>query len=198
VARDKELFHMLVKALMNGSAMHILQVLQAAGTESGSTAWTSIITWYGSAATSRTIIDHYRAKLESLKLDQNTTASEYVNVFIICLQKLESKQEGYTPATKRQRFLDQIVDKDCDVVKHNLQGDPTQDFNTTVTRIRQREQELEVQGNKEQKAKYRRFKQQNDKSSKSGDDKFDGKIPEIPSHVLFKVEAINVCRDLMK
>jgi hypothetical protein len=59
VARDKELFHMLVKALMNGSAMHILQVLHAAGTESGrSAAWAAIITWYGSAATSRTIIDH--------------------------------------------------------------------------------------------------------------------------------------------
>jgi hypothetical protein len=93
VARDKELFHMLVKALMNGSAMHILQVLQAAGQESGSAAWAAIITWYGSAATSRTIIDYYRVKLESLKLNQNTTASEYVNVFIICSQKLESKQE---------------------------------------------------------------------------------------------------------
>jgi hypothetical protein len=30
--RDRELFHMLVKSLMNGSAMHILQVLQDAQT----------------------------------------------------------------------------------------------------------------------------------------------------------------------
>ena len=35
VTRDRELFHMLVKAMMNGSAMHILQVLQAGQIESG-------------------------------------------------------------------------------------------------------------------------------------------------------------------
>jgi hypothetical protein len=82
------------------------------------------------------------------------------------------------------------------VVKQNLKGDHTK-LDAVVTRIRQREQELEVQGNKDQKAKSRRFKQ-DESSSKSSNDKFEGKIPEIPSYVLFKVEPSNVRRDLMK
>jgi hypothetical protein len=119
--RNKELFHMFVtKAFMHGSGMHLLQVTSVA--DDGHAAFNSIKEWYGSAATSRSIIDHYRKKLEGLKLNANTAASEYVNVFQICCQKLEAKNKGYTTDTKRERYLDQILDDDYDVVKQNLQG----------------------------------------------------------------------------
>ena len=74
--RDKELFFMLTSALMKGSGMHIINVMN---NESGHKAIQDIETWYGSAATSRTIIDHYRSRLEELKLTEETTASSYVN-----------------------------------------------------------------------------------------------------------------------
>ena len=81
-----------------------------------------IETWYGSAATIRTIIDHYRSQLEGLKITEETTASSYVNEFLICSSKLENKKrEGYTAATMRHKFLDQIKDNDYDVVKQQLQ-----------------------------------------------------------------------------
>ena len=76
---------MFITALMNGAGMHILNGVI---NQDGHAAWMAINTWYGSAATSRTIIDHYRNKLETLRLDGSTDASQYVNDFIICSQKL--------------------------------------------------------------------------------------------------------------
>jgi hypothetical protein len=74
-------------------------------------------------------------KVEGLKLGANTTTSEYVNVFQICCQKLEAKNEGYTTGTKRQRFLDQILDNDNNVVKQNLQGNSDLAFDDCVRHI---------------------------------------------------------------
>ena len=56
--RDKELFLMLTSALMKGSGMHIINAMN---NESGNQAIQDIETWYGSAAMSRTIINHYRS-----------------------------------------------------------------------------------------------------------------------------------------
>ena len=56
--RDKELFFMLINSLMKGSGMHIINAMN---NESGHQAIQDIETWYGSATTIRTIIDHYRS-----------------------------------------------------------------------------------------------------------------------------------------
>ena len=86
--------------------------------------------------------------------------SQYVNDFIICCQKLEAKAEGYTPATKRQRFLDQILDDEYDVAKQQLQGDTSKTFENCVERVRLRKQELLKEG-RETVNKARRFKRKN-------------------------------------
>ena len=75
------------------------------------------------------------------------SASKYVNAFSITSQKLEEKSEGDTPESKLVRFLDNIMDDDYDVVKQQLTGDVNTAFDTAVTRIRSREQELEDQMN---------------------------------------------------
>ena len=56
--RDKEIFFMLTNSLMKGSGMYIINAMN---NESRHQAIQDIETWYGSAATSRTIIDHYRS-----------------------------------------------------------------------------------------------------------------------------------------
>jgi hypothetical protein len=159
-------------------------------------AFNSIKEWYGSSATSRSIIDHYRKKLEGLKLNANTTASQYVNVFQICCQKLEAKNEGYTIDTKRQRFLDQILDDDYDVVKQNLQGNSDLAFDDCVRRIRQREQDLQIDAGESLK-KARRLNR-DDPKPKATDKSSEGKIPSIPNHILYKVKPKNVQRDLVR
>ena len=124
---------------MKGSGMHIINAMND---ESGNQAIQDIETCYGSAATSRAIIDHYRSRLEGLRLTEETTASSYVNEFLICSSKLEKKREGYTAATKRHKFLDQIKDNNYNVVKQQLRGDTSIDFDTCVKRIRSHKQDL--------------------------------------------------------
>ena len=87
--KDKELFFMLTSLLMKISGMHIINAMND---ESGHQAIQDIKTWYGSAVTSRTIIDHYRSLLGGLKLTEETTASSYVNEFLICSSKPEKKR----------------------------------------------------------------------------------------------------------
>ena len=76
---------MLINSLMKVPGMHIINAMND---ENGHQAIQDIEEWYGSAATSRTIIDHYRSQLEVLRLTEETTASSYVNEFLICSSKL--------------------------------------------------------------------------------------------------------------
>jgi hypothetical protein len=123
--------------------------------------------WYNLASTSRVIIDHYRNKLETLGLDKGTEASTYyVNDFIICCQKLEEKNEGYTLSTKRQKFLDQITDEEYDVAKQWLTGENIT-FDECVLKIRAREHHLLKEGN-DSLLKARRFKKNEESKPKSG------------------------------
>ena len=101
-ARDKELYFMMTSVMMKGSGMHIITSMSV---ESGHQAIKDIEKWYGSAATSRSIIDHYRNRLENLRLTEEITASKYVNDFLICSKKLKKKKEGYTAATKGKSSL---------------------------------------------------------------------------------------------
>ena len=71
---------MLTNSLMKGSGMHIINSMND---ERGHQEIQDIKTWYGSAATIRTIIDHYRSRLEGLRLTEETTASSYINEFLV-------------------------------------------------------------------------------------------------------------------
>ena len=66
------------------------------------------------------IIKHYRDELDKIRLDKNTDANQYINRFIICSKKLEDKGKGHTVDTKCNKFLDQIVDDDYNIVVQNL------------------------------------------------------------------------------
>ena len=200
--RDKELFFMLTSALMKGSGMHIINAMN---NKSGHQAIQDIGTWYRSAATSQTIIDHYLSRLEGIKLTEETTASFYVNEFLICSSKLEKKREGYTAATKRHKFLDQIKDDDYDVVKQKLQGDTSIDFGACVKRIRSREQYLSTDEKLEENGHAQRFVKKGGNVSPNKNDgakrKYnlpDGKIPSIPVYILYKIKPDNFRKDLIQ
>ena len=111
---------------------------------------------------------------------------------------MEAKSEGYTAETKRQKFLDQIVDKDYYVSKQLL-GDATTTFDQCVQRIWTREQEVgkEVEGSTK---KARRFKS-NKSESKSKQGKYSGDeqtIPSIPGYILYNIKPDNVRKDLIR
>ena len=76
---------MLTNSLMKGSGMHIINAMND---ESGHQDIQDIEIWYVSAATIRTIIDHYRSQLEGLKPTEEMTASSYINDILIFSSKL--------------------------------------------------------------------------------------------------------------
>ena len=145
---------MIANSLMKGSGIHIINAMND---ESGHQAIQDIETYYGSAATSRTIIDHYRYRLEGIRLTEETTPYSCVNEFLICSSKLEKMREGYTAATKRHKFLYQIKDDDYNVVKQKLQGYKSIDFDTYIKRIRSRKQDLSTDKKIEEKGRAQRL-----------------------------------------
>ena len=117
----------------------------------------------------------------------------------------EQKREGYTAATKRHKFLDQIKDNDYDVVKQQLQGDTSIDFDTCVKRIRSREQDLSTDEKTEEKGRARRFVRKggnvNSNKSDGAKRKYDvpeGKIPSIPGYILYKIKPEDFRIDLIQ
>ena len=200
--RDNKIFFMLTSALMKGSGMHIINAMN---NKSRTQAIQDIEIWYGSAATSRTIIDHYRLRLEGIKLTEETTASSYVNKFLIFSSKIEKKREGYTATTKRHKFLDQIKDDKYNVVKQQLQGDTSIDFDAYVKRIRSREQDISTDEKLEENGRARRFvKKEGNVNPNKNDgakrkyDLPDGKIPSIPGYILSKINTDDVRTDLIR
>jgi hypothetical protein len=185
--RDRELYFMLKKALYQGSAYHIVE--GQAETESGHLVWQDLLTWYGSDAVSRTIIDHYMNKITSLRLSQSGEANDYINNFIMCSTKLEEKGEGYTPKTKLTKFLDGIIDEDYDVAVQNLRSDSAMTFKDAVERIRQREQEL-LRLTREATTKARRTK---GKDATGNSSKIYNKhakaIPSLPDWILKSADS---------
>lgn len=197
--RDRELYFMFKKALYQGSAYHIVE--QTAANESGHQVWKDLNEWFGSAEVSRTVIDYYRSKLNSLKLTQTSEANDYINDYILCSSKLEAKNEGYTAETKFTKFLDGIEDDDYDVAVQNLRSDSTKTFQEAVLRIRTREQEL-LKSQRDATAKARRATtspngsgHESSKKSRSSDDKA---IPSIPNWLLQSIKPDTTRKDLIR
>jgi hypothetical protein len=175
-----------------GSAFHLIE---ASPVDDGHSAIQALKSWYGSTNTSRTIIEHYRMKLQELQLYERTTATTFINDFIICSQKLEKRNEGDTAESKRHKFLDKITDVDYDVVIQRLKGETALTFDQCVLRVQTREQELQSSANKATKAKSRRTKTGDEKEKeKSSSDQVD----EIPGFIVYKIKQPNVRRDLIK
>jgi len=153
--------------------------------------------WYGKAEVSRTLIDHYRNRLNELQLSNKVKANEYINTFILCSRKLEDKHEGYTEATKQTKFLDQIEDEDYDVCVQNLRGDTNKTFDECVQRIWSREQELE-RFSRESSTKARRATTSTSRGGATPKSSKDNQIPFLPTHLLNTIKSNSIKKDLFK
>jgi hypothetical protein len=110
VTRDREFFNMLKAATYSGIAYHVVESNSTG--QSGHAVLDALTTWYGRAEVSRTIIDHYRSKIQTLRLNESTTGTAFSKDFILCANKLlgvRDKSEGFTPATKLSEFLDEVL-----------------------------------------------------------------------------------------
>jgi hypothetical protein len=156
---------------------------------------------FGSAEVSRTVIDHYRNKLNSLKLTQTSEANDYINDYILCSLKLETKHKGYTAEAKLTKFLDGIEDDDYDVAVQSLRSDKTKTFQDTVLRIRTREQEL-LKSQRDATSKARRATSSGSGTKSTSANKSstvsEKQIPSIPNWILRSIKPDNVRRDIIR
>jgi hypothetical protein len=205
MTRNKEFYNMLVKATNQGSATHLTSKYK----NDGHATWVHIQSWYNGESTSRLIIEHFRDKLSKLELDQDETASSFINDFIICHKRLDEKDEGVTAASKRESFLDKIVDDDYNITKGFLTMNPLIEFDDCVKAIRKQETQLELKDNKSNSKRARRTIEDDDSDEVSnkrarrfkGDNNAsnDGpSIPSIPKSILYKIQPEHVRRNLIR
>lgn len=171
-----------------------MHIINGVGNQASFQAWQAIRKWYGSVSTSCTIINHYRNKLEELWLDESTNALQYINNFIVCSQKLKDCNKGYTTETKHQRFIEQIVNADYNVVKQQLQGDPSIPFALCMECIQSWEQTL-LKLSHESTKQAHRFVAPDFNCNTTGEV---FQIPSIPNFLLHTIKPMSARHDLIK
>ena len=91
---NETVFHILQVATADGNAAHLVDVFEA--DKNGHAAYNQLVLWYeGDELTTETAED-VRSRLEKIRLDTRTTASEYINDFQLYTKQLEELGESYT------------------------------------------------------------------------------------------------------
>ena len=195
---NKAFYSMLMRATLKGGAMHVVKKTKD---QNGYAAWQALKTWYGSAETSRALIDHHQKILSDLRCNKNMEAFDYINNWIMSTMQLEELGEGMTEGTKKTRFLDGIDDDDYKHLKLSLLAEPSKTFDDCVNAIRMREQDLMRSGERESdnllssSSKARRGAADGGgPSSSKGNNDGGGKsqIPFIPGFILAKPTRQNL------
>ena len=112
---NETIFHILQVATADGSAAHLVDTFESK--TDGHAAYNELVTWYeGDQLTTETGED-VRSKLEKLRLDTKTSASEYINNFQLYTKQLHELGESYTSSKTVYIFLDQITNPDYETTK---------------------------------------------------------------------------------
>ena len=166
VARNAELYNIILSAVLKGHACNIVEKLKDDPNigESGFEAWKALKEWYMDPSQKTTMIEYYSNKLDSLELDRDTTATEFVNKFDSYVRKLEKLENAaWSDEKKVREFKKRVTDEDYDTEKrvHNS------NFDDLVKTFRKREQDLDkdaISG----KDKLRRFRRNGDDDQRDG------------------------------
>lgn len=166
VSRDAVLYNMFLSAVRQGNAYNMVEKLKQDPTkgESGHYAWKTLTAWYLDSSQKATMAEHYYNKLDNLYLDNDTTATEFINKFDLYVRKIESFDASWSETKKVREFKKRITSEDYDVEKRtHKSGQPLADL---IKMIRDQEQSLESQRIVE-RSTVRRFKNNDDGSVSS-------------------------------
>ena len=84
------------------------------GVECGYKAWKFLKGWYLDPTQVDSIISHWESKLDATSLDQDTSATDYINNFEMYTQKLEKISENWTDKKRVWEFNKCVSDIDYD------------------------------------------------------------------------------------
>jgi len=169
-AKDQDLYYVLLKATQKGTAGH---VVKRTSVKSGHEAWQNLTDWFSQDGTIQAVIDTELDKLESLYLDENNTASQYISDFVTIELKLEEMGHTIPPATLRNKFLNHIMDPDFNTTVQILRGKvPAATLMECIREIRKQEDQLQRETREARSsAKIRRLDNKRDPSPKEEPDR---------------------------
>ena len=110
------IYSRLALALVEGHAEHV--ILPFESTNDGHGAWTALLAWYESSDMQYDLADKLRQQLSDLKLRPGGSAQEYINKFMVAVNRLNRIQgETMSDVHQVQAFLRGIEDDDYGLVR---------------------------------------------------------------------------------
>ena len=110
------IYSRLALALVEGHAEHV--ILPFESTNDGHGAWVALLTWYESSDMQYDLADKLRQQLSDLKLRPGGSAQEYINKFMVAVNRLNRIQgETMSEVHQVQAFLRGIEDEDYSLVR---------------------------------------------------------------------------------
>ena len=105
-AQSSELFYMLQSCVGEGHALNTVDKAKDSnnGVACGYHAWKALNDWYMDPSQTNTMVAHYEGKLDDLTLDNDTTATEFINSFELYVRKLEKLETNWTDEKRCQEF----------------------------------------------------------------------------------------------
>ena len=140
-ARSKELCNMILSCVADGHALNTIEKVRDdnQGLECGYLAWKALNDWYLDPTQVDSMISHWERKLANISLDQDTSATEYINNFEMYVRKLVKLGENWSDDKKIREFKKGVLDDDYDTEVRVHSGN----FDKLIETVRQREQHLE-------------------------------------------------------
>ena len=190
VDRDEEFPHMIMSAIGDNHALNVVEKSEQDNGESGHQIWKAMEKWYMGPSRVDTIIDYWDTKLQSLRLDVDTPATEFVNKFEIYVRKLE-KYEGQWSDFKRVReFKKRVTDDGYETEIRTCKAG----YDELIETVRTREQDLLKEQLNQTGKITRRFKAPDDVPTQGGDPTNShtttpSKIPYLPTCLTQALDA---------
>ena len=110
---NRVVYSQLAVATVDGTAYHLVRQFEEL--KDGHEAWNALCGWFDGDQIRNETLESLRSKLDSLKLHNGTTASQYVNKFLMWQMELDKiPGEGYSESHAVYLFLKNIMDPDYD------------------------------------------------------------------------------------
>ena len=137
---NRVVYSQLAVATVDGTAHHLVK--QFEHIKDGNAAWAALCEWYDGDVVRNETAETLRDKLENTRLTTTTTASEFVNDFLMRHQELEKiPREGLSKSHVVWLFLRNILDPEYAITVTYLRNSNA-DLGGCVTGIRKAEREL--------------------------------------------------------
>ena len=179
--QNKIVWAQLMVATTDGTAQHLIKAQEE--TKNGHAAWQSLLDWYDGEIIKNETAETLREKIETLRLRGGSSASKYINNFLLWTQELDKLDgESYSPSHKIQIFLKHVDDEDfMPTVNYLKNSQPT--LMECIQAIRKADRDIQMKRASKRKlqTKVRRVDHYKDHPDSGSDDSDDTEVWTPPT-----------------